>query len=150
MILSPRLPGARVLDLFAGTGALGIEALSRGAASCIFVESDPAVAAVLESNIGALGLATQSAIRIEPAFGWLAGAGRRGETFDLILLDPPYGAPGVVELLADLVHLRLLAPGGLIAWEHDRRAEGPPPDLEPVDERRYGDTEVTLLRRAGD
>jgi len=149
MILSERLPGTRALDLFAGSGALGIEALSRGAVSCVFVEASARVAAVLESNLDALGLGARGAVRVERADRWVSGAGRRGEAFDLILLDPPYDARGVDRLLADLVRLRLLAPGGLIAWEHDRRAKDPPADLEPVDERRYGDTEVTLLRPAG-
>jgi 16S rRNA (guanine966-N2)-methyltransferase len=149
MILTPRLPGTRVLDLYAGSGALGIEALSRGAASCVFVEASSRAARVLEANLAALGLTAQGAVRVERVERWLAGAGRRGEIFDLILLDPPYEATGVDRILADLVQFRLVAPGGLIAWEHDRRAKDRPADLELVDERRYGDTEVTLLRPAG-
>lgn len=146
MVLTPRLGGARVLDLFAGSGALGIEALSRGAASCVFIEANARVAAVLRSNLAALGLEERSGTHVRPAEGWIPEAARAGLRFDLVLLDPPYRAGGVAAILGDLAGL--VAPGGLIAWEHDRRAGILPPGLEPVDERRYGDTEVTLLRRA--
>lgn len=148
MILTPRLPGARVLDLFAGSGALGIEALSRGAARCVFIEASARVAAVLGANLESLGLGARSSVEVGPAGRWIPGLARRGEAFDVILVDPPYGAAGVALLLGDVVRCGLLAAGGLIAWEHDRRAGGPPPELEPVDERRYGDTVVTLLRAA--
>ena len=148
MVLAPQLPGARVLDLFAGSGALGIEALSRGAARCVFIEASAGAAAVLGANLEALGLRARSVVGVGPAGRWMAGLARRGEAFDLVLLDPPYRAAGVAFLLGDLVRRRLLAAGGLIAWEHDRRAAEPPPEVEPVGERRYGDTVVTLLAAA--
>ncbi len=149
MILSPRLPGARVLDLFAGSGALGIEALSRGAARCVFIEASARVAAVLGANLESLGLGARSAVGVGPAGRWIPGLARRGEAFDLVLADPPYRAEGVASLLAELVRRDLLAAGGLVAWEHDRRAGERPAELETVDERRYGDTVVTLLRGRG-
>ena len=104
-ILEPELAGARVLDLFAGSGAGGIEALSRGAASAVFVEKDQGAAAVIDANLRATGLggATASVIRWD-VVRWLAEATTdAGEPFDLVLVDPPYAEtellPRVLERL---------------------------------------------------
>jgi 16S rRNA (guanine966-N2)-methyltransferase len=153
------IAGARVLDLFAGTGALGIEALSRGAGSAVFVERDRDAAHVLEENLVALGLADESTeLRRQDALAALEDARGRGETYDLVFIDPPYGrvrptsraagAPSAerwgAQLSASLPSL--LAPGARVVLESDRRA---PVELELVLERtrRYGDTSITIHRQ---
>jgi 16S rRNA (guanine966-N2)-methyltransferase len=146
-ILAARLPGARVADLFAGTGALGIEALSRGAASCLFVERERRVAAVIERNLRELELSTVGRVVVGSVEDRLPLIGRaQPEGFDLILLDPPYryaGAPALLARLADL-----LAAGGRLIWEHHRGAVELPPALAVTDERSYGQTVITQLARS--
>jgi 16S rRNA (guanine966-N2)-methyltransferase len=140
--------GASVLDLFAGTGALGIEALSRGAGSALFIERDRAALQALRANLSALGLAAPSAeVHAGEALVVLRAAQRRGETYDLVFVDPPYDQ--VRELQAPL-SARLpavLEPAARVVVESDRRS---PPALagvlEPLTERRYGDTLITIYR----
>ena len=139
--------GARVLDLFAGSGALGIEALSRGAASAVFVERDARAAAVLRENLAALELGSQRAeLRRGEALAALRTARKRGEHYDLVLIDPPYAdAAGLGEKLPALL-APLLGPGARVVTESDRRA----PlglDLPVATERRYGDTSITISVR---
>ncbi|RIK91634.1 MAG: 16S rRNA (guanine(966)-N(2))-methyltransferase RsmD [Proteobacteria bacterium] len=142
--------GASVLDLFAGSGALGIEALSRGAASAVFVERAGAVAAVLRSNLDSLDLANRSRVLRADAPGAVRRLAQEGLRFDLVLLDPPYAEPDAAERT-----LRALATSGILARhatlvvEASRRA--PPAAVEglvAVDERRYGDTLVIRLEPA--
>lgn len=137
---------ARVLDLYAGSGALGIEALSRGALEAVFVERDRDAIIALQANLSALGLDDRRArVRREEALGALRGAAEREETYDLLLIDPPYGraselAPALAEALP-----ALLAPNARTVVESDRRA----PlrlELELLRERRYGDTEIRIYR----
>jgi 16S rRNA (guanine966-N2)-methyltransferase len=141
------LEGERVLDLFAGSGALGIEALSRGAAQAVFVERDPAVARVLRENLASLELGSEQAqVRVADARAALRAASDRKETYDLLFIDPPYRQAGLwgPALSADLPSL--LAPGARIVVESDRRA---PLALELEIERgrRYGDTSITIHRQ---
>jgi 16S rRNA (guanine966-N2)-methyltransferase len=137
---SGALAGARVLDLFAGTGALGIEALSRGAARAVFVEQDGWAATSLQGNLDTLELAPGEAeVRRADVVPALRDARERAETYDLVLCDPPYRhAAGLGPTLSDALR-PVLAPGGRVVTESDRRA---PLDLDlPLtDERRYGDT----------
>ncbi len=86
--LMPALPGARVLDLFAGTGALGLEAVSRGAASAVLVERDPALAAALQATVVKLDAGDRVAVERVDALGWLSAA--QGKPFDIVFLDPPF------------------------------------------------------------
>jgi 16S rRNA (guanine966-N2)-methyltransferase len=138
--------GADVLDLFAGTGALGIEALSRGAESAVFVERDASVARVLASNLEVLGIAAATAqVRRADALEALRSARSRKETYDLIFIDPPYDkshewGPELSALLPSL-----LEPDARVVVESDRRA---PLQLEvPLErQRRYGDTSITIHR----
>lgn len=137
--------GASALDLFAGSGALGLEALSRGARGCVFVESANAAVRVIQSNLRKLGL-TGAVVQKRDALAYLREEGRRGATYDLVLCDPPYGA---WELLA--VHLAELLPpviaeNGLLAVETDARTE-PELPLDLVTSRRYGSARITLFRR---
>ena len=139
----PALAGARVLDLYAGTGALGIEALSRGAARVVFAERARPALACLEENLASLGLAERARVLRGDVRAALARLHREGARFDLVLMDPPYGAEDAPHALRDLGRTGLLADGGTLVLETSRRH--PPervPGLAVADERRYGDTLV--------
>ncbi|HZH24589.1 MAG TPA: 16S rRNA (guanine(966)-N(2))-methyltransferase RsmD [Solirubrobacteraceae bacterium] len=140
-ILGARVPGARVLDLFAGSGALGLEALSRGAQAVTFVERAPAALAALRENLAALG--ADAAVERAEALRWLRGASDGARQYDLVFLDPPYRR--AAELGAPLSELlpAVLAPGALVIAECDRRS---PLELTitATDERRYGDTLIRI------
>ena len=132
--------GATVLDLFAGSGALGIEALSRGAASATFVESDRAACRTISANLGRLGL-TGARVTCADAVWTLKGETRR---YDLVLVDPPYEQwealePKLAEPLA-----RVLAPDGLLVVETGARTE-PELPLARRTSRRYGSARLTLF-----
>jgi 16S rRNA (guanine966-N2)-methyltransferase len=129
------LDGERVLDLYAGSGALGIEALSRGAGSALLVERDARAVAVIRANLGALGLAEPEArVHAGPARSALEHASQRGDTYDLVFLDPPYRSAPLGPLLAA---------GGRVVTESDRRAPLEL-DLPLTHERRYGDTLIRI------
>jgi 16S rRNA (guanine966-N2)-methyltransferase len=138
------LAGAQVLDLFAGTGALGIEALSRGASHAVFVERDGAALAALAANLAGLGLERGEAVaRRTGAARAMRAARARGETYDLVFIDPPYGhARDCAPALADLLP-PLLRAGARVVVESDRR-EPLELDLPISQRRRYGDTLVTI------
>jgi 16S rRNA (guanine(966)-N(2))-methyltransferase RsmD len=140
-VLAARIPGARVLDLFAGSGALGIEALSRGAASVTFVDSAPAAQRALKANLGALGVDAE--VRRQDALRFLGGASGDAREYDLVFLDPPYRLAGRLGGELSAILPAVLAPGGLVIAESDRRE---PLDLELplLDERRYGDTLIRI------
>jgi 16S rRNA (guanine966-N2)-methyltransferase len=136
--------GARVLDLFAGTGALGIEALSRGAARAVFVERDAAALAALKSNLMDLRLEEpQASLRRGDALAALRTARERAETYDLIFIDPPYGDAQRWERELAVALPPLLAPGARVVVESDRRMPLPLP-LPVARQRRYGDTSITI------
>ena len=132
--------GARVLDVFAGTGALGLEALSRGAAQAVFVENGVAALALLKRNIALMRAGDRTEILRRDA---LRPGANPGTGFDLMFLDPPYGkALGEAALAA----LRpWLAPGALVLWE-ESRTPLLPEGFTQLDQRRYGDTLITILR----
>ena len=125
-VLGPRLPGARFLDLYAGSGAVGIEALSRGAAFCCFVERAPAAIAAIRSNLQALKLTTGFTIEARPVATMLEDLSRQPDGFDLVFLDPPYDAASAyTSTLATLGSqpARLLSPNALVIAEHARRVQ---------------------------
>jgi 16S rRNA (guanine966-N2)-methyltransferase len=134
------LEGATVLDLYAGSGALGLEALSRGAASAVFVESSPRVLPVLRGNLAALGL---SGGRIVAGSVPTVVAGRAPSAFDLVLADPPYDMPvdEVLGVLRGLVDGRWLASGAVLVVERSSREEpfAWPTPLTGLRDRRYGE-----------
>jgi 16S rRNA (guanine966-N2)-methyltransferase len=136
--------GARVLDLFAGSGALAIEALSRGAQHAVLVERDRRAAAVIRRNLGDLGLGGEEAeLRVRDALRALQDASAAAETYDLVFIDPPYRlAAGLGPDLAAALE-PVLASGARVVGESDRRAPLDLPGLGTTFERRYGDT---LLR----
>ncbi len=117
-VLAPRIEGARFLDLFAGTGAVGIEAISRGASGCVFVEMDKRAARVLRKNLESLGIASTELLErpVAKALKLLSG------DFDLVFLDPPYAMRGEYEqTLQALSEAAWLAEGGIVIVEHDKR-----------------------------
>lgn len=135
------LGGAEVLDLFAGSGALGIEALSRGAARCTFVERSRRALAALRQNLAATGLTDRAEVVPAEALPWLASLGTPpARHFDVAFLDPPYAFNGWTRLLADL-------PAGLAVVESDREVAVPAP-WYAVRVKRYGGTVVSFARRA--
>lgn len=140
------LDGVVALDLFAGTGALGIEALSRGASRVVFVERDRAAIGALQSNLDQLGLGkAQADVRVGDALIALRTARKRGETYDLVFVDPPYGQTR--ELAGKLSALLpgVLAPQARVVMESDRRAQAELP-MQVDQQRRYGDTTITIHR----
>jgi len=144
-ILGDEVEGAVVLDLFAGTGAMAIESLSRGAAEAVLVESAPAALNALTANLEALEAEDAACLHLDyrEAVRRLSAKGR---TFDLVFLDPPYGK-GLVGRAAELLsRAGILAPGAVVVAE---RASRDPGDTIPVEwteraDRRYGDTRITL------
>ncbi len=134
--------GARVLDLFAGTGALGLEALSRGAAHVVFVDEGATARALLRRNIALMRAMGATDV-------WRRDATRMGENrgpgFDLVFLDPPYHMALGERALASLVEGHWLAQDALIVWE-EGAPPVPPPGFAQSDQRKYGDTVVTFLR----
>jgi 16S rRNA (guanine966-N2)-methyltransferase len=140
------LDGAVVLDLFAGTGALGIEALSRGARRVVFVERDRAALQALRGNLEQLRLsAAQAEVRVGDSLAALRAARRARETYDLVFVDPPYVQAR--ELGGELSALlpSLLAPGARVVVESDRRSPAEL-SLEVARQRSYGDTTITIHR----
>ncbi len=136
------LPGARVLDLFAGTGALGLEALSRGAARVAFVDDGVAARALIRRNIDLAR--AQGVTDVWRRDATDLGA-NRGAGYSLVFLDPPYNK-GLGEVaMASALAGNWLAPGAVVVWEDSAPPRLPAP-LEPLDQRRYGDTVVTLAR----
>jgi len=146
-ILANRIPGAHVLDLFAGSGAMGIEALSRQAASATFVEKAPAAIALIRKNISTCGLGAKARIiqwNIEPS---LACLDTWQPPFDLVFLDPPYGHSLAKPALLHLIQTDALAADACLVLEHGRTEQLslPPDHFQLGDQRRYGKTLVSFL-----
>ncbi|MEM1023295.1 MAG: 16S rRNA (guanine(966)-N(2))-methyltransferase RsmD [Myxococcota bacterium] len=144
-MLGPKLEDARILDLFAGTGALGLEALSRGAGHATFVERASRSWACIEQNLRLLQVSADRFRLVRgDAFSFL----RRDptETFDLVFVDPPYAELGKV---SPCLEGRILAPDGQMIVEHDKRVRVETgPGLRPLDQRSYGDTRLSVFTRS--
>ncbi len=139
------IAGARVLDAFAGSGALGLEALSRGAASVLFVEKSRSAARTLGENITAFGVAARARIVQRDTMLALRTLGSAREPFDLCFIDPPYASSLAAATLAALASGGLLSARAVLVAESDRRhAPGPIAGLTLALERRYGDTLISL------
>ena len=134
--------GARVLDLFAGTGALGLEAMSRGAAEAVFVDDGKAAGALIEANIARLALGRRCTVVAADATRLPRN---HRAPFALVFLDPPYGKALGEGALASALAGNWIAPGALLVWE-EGRPPVPPAAFATVDVRRYGETSVTILR----
>ena len=140
-ILAGSIEGARVLDLFAGSGALAIEALSRGASEAVLVDSSPAAVAAIHRNLEAVG--ADAEVRRQDALTYLERARKDARLYDLVFLDPPYRHASALGKQLSAALEPVLASGARVVTESDRRA----PlglDLELVDERRYGNTLIRI------
>ena len=136
---------ATVLDLYAGSGAMGLEALSRGARRCVFVDSDRAACRVIQANLEKL-LLTGAVVRCGDALSALREESAAGRRYDLVFVDPPYSeyASSLQMALSDLIP-RVLSPDGLVVVETGAKTEAELP-LELVTSRRYGSSRLTLFR----
>jgi 16S rRNA (guanine(966)-N(2))-methyltransferase RsmD len=150
-ILAPVIRGARVLDGFAGSGAIGIEALSRGAASAAFLEEDAEAVVAIQQNLQRLGPEVPRTawrvlhLDIERGLRQLA---RDASPFDLIILDPPYRSEEGKKALISVVDCAMLTPAGLVVIEHDQRSRLPPSvgPLQQGRQHRYGDTVLSFYQ----
>ena len=142
------IEGRRVLDLFGGTGQLGIEALSRGAAGCTFVDLSRQAAAVIRENVKTVGFEDRAAVHQGDALAFLAGCRQK---FDLILLDPPYQTRLLDDCLQAITKFDILAEHGIMICESAADKPLPEPDLpyEKGREYRYGKIKLTAYHRQG-
>jgi 16S rRNA (guanine966-N2)-methyltransferase len=141
-IVAPWVEGARVLDLFAGSGAMGLEALSRGAASALFVESDPEAVRAVERNLDKLRFTGARVARVDSTTALMqeSSAGRK---YDLVLVDPPYDMTNYESLSRYLP--AVLADDGLLVFETAAKVEPELPGLGVRTTRKYGSTRVTVF-----
>jgi 16S rRNA (guanine966-N2)-methyltransferase len=149
-ILGPRVSGSRFLDLYAGTGAVGIEALSRGALVVTFVESDPKARQVMQKNLTTCGLVEQAELRAEATETFFRERQWQHAPYDIVFADPPYGDPKAVALVLANWNTGLLAPDAVMVIEQDARAELPAAteDARFTRRYRYGDTALFLYGSA--
>jgi 16S rRNA (guanine966-N2)-methyltransferase len=149
--LTPWLPDARFLDLFAGAGGVGLEALSRGAAHATFVERDAQALRALEANIRTMGLRARTRVLAQGVTGALERLGREGARYGLVFLDPSYGDAGAIRnTLAALTRASLLDGSGIVIVQHPSKD---PPDpaagLAITRSRKFGETTLTFFRAGG-
>ena len=140
------IEGRRVLDLFAGTGQLGIEALSRGAASCLFLDESKKSVDIINENLRRCGF--KAMVQRCDSLGYLRGCGR--ESFDLIFIDPPYGQGLEDKAIETIVEFDILAKGGIMAIEtrREQSVRAVPPEYGTTKEYRYGKIKLTVISRA--
>jgi 16S rRNA (guanine(966)-N(2))-methyltransferase RsmD len=141
-IVAPWIEGARVLDLYAGSGAMGLEALSRGAASAVFVEAEPQAIRAIERNLDKLRLTGARVVRLDASTG-LAQEAASGRKYDLVLADPPYSMTDY-DALARYLPL-VLSEDGLVVLESAAKTEPELAGLTIRSTRKYGSTRVTVF-----
>jgi 16S rRNA (guanine(966)-N(2))-methyltransferase RsmD len=141
-LVAPWVEGARVLDLYAGSGAMGLEALSRGSKAAVFVESDAGAVRAIERNLDKLRLRGAIVVRLDAAAA-LAQEVAAGRKYDLVLLDPPYAMTDFDALGRYLP--TVLADDGLLVLETDARTQPELPGLSVRTSRKYGSTRVTVF-----
>lgn len=147
-ILSLKLQGARVLDLFAGCGSLGLESLSRGAREAVFNDCAKDSLAILRKNLAALKIVANGEEAKIYNYDYLTCLDCLRGDFDLIFLDPPYRFDFGIKALEKISQKGLLAKNGIAVYERDRPFEGEIAGLEKYDERKYGKTYLTFFKRA--
>ncbi|HEX7759953.1 MAG TPA: 16S rRNA (guanine(966)-N(2))-methyltransferase RsmD [Caulobacteraceae bacterium] len=144
---APRIGGARVIDLFAGSGALGFEALSRGAAFCLFVETDEGARGAIRENVETLNLFGQTRVHRRDAANLGLKPAGDGDAFDLAFLDPPYAKGLGEQALAGLAAGGWLSPGALVVFERGVAEPDPVvPGFEVLDARDWGAARVHFLK----
>jgi len=145
-ILGPQVDGCRFADLYAGTGAVGIESLSRGAAFCAFVERRHPVAKVIAANLHTVGAQDNAMLRVASVDTWIKEQQGTDSPYDILFLDPPYGLAGIGTVLYTLGRANVVAPDGVIVIEHSTRtaAHQPSAELELTRTYTYGDSALTL------
>ena len=146
-ILTEKIWGSRVLDLFAGTGQLGIEALSRGAAECVFVERRSDAVHLVQENLALCKLTDRAHVRQGDALAYL----RSGEKFDLVFLDPPYASGLLEQALTDIAAFDICRQHGIIVAESAVETVLPalPPPYQLYREYRHGKIKLTVFHRGG-
>lgn len=146
--LMPYLEAGPFLDLFAGAGGIGVEALSRGAPSAVFVEQDRAAVAALEDNIERLGLAGRATALRQDVLRALETLARARLRFGVVFLDPPYASPGAAPALERLARGDCLLPGAVVVAQHATKMPPPsdPGTLTLWKSRRFGETTLTFFR----
>ncbi|WP_298161636.1 16S rRNA (guanine(966)-N(2))-methyltransferase RsmD [Brevundimonas sp.] len=143
------LQGARIMDLFAGSGALGFEAMSRGAAFALFVETDEAARGAIRENADAYGVMGATRVHRRSATDLGVRPGSDGEAFDIAFLDPPYGKGMGEQSLQRLIEGNWLKPGGLVVFERcSDEPEIDTPGYDRLDARDYGAARVLFLKRS--
>jgi len=153
-ILEPELRDRAFLDLFAGSGAAGIEALSRGASTAVFVERDAGAARILAANLAATGFADRASVVRADAIEWLGRQGPLEGPFAVVFADPPYPEPSLLSStlrrIETQARARLLAGDGVVVLKHATKADVPAATalLTSVRERRFGETMLTFYRWA--
>lgn len=145
-ILGSRIAGSRFLDLYAGTGSIGIEALSRGAEHVTFVESNPTALRVLRANLAQCKLDASAEIQTCSASAFLRRQAKAAARYDLVFADPPYRQGQLAELWPALAGTAAVAPDTLIVLEHASKSEVLPADnrLRLLRQYRYGDTTLSV------
>lgn len=146
-VLQFDIEGRKVLDLFAGTGQLGIEALSRGAAECVFIDRRPDAVRLIQENLALCKLADRARVRQGDALPYL----RSGEKFDLVFLDPPYASGLLEQALTDIAAFDICRQHGIIVAESAAETVLPalPPPYRLYREYRYGKIKLTVFHRGG-
>ena len=146
--LMPFLGDGAFLDLFAGAGGVGIEALSRGAPAAVFVEEAPPALRALRDNLVALGLEARARVMRDDAARAVERLARDGERFAVVFLDPPYDSARAAPTLARLAEGGCLLPGAVVVVQHATKTPPafPPAGLIPWKSRRFGETTLTFLR----
>ncbi len=147
-IIRKELPGAVFLDLYAGTGGMGIEALSRGAAKAVMVETNTMRVRMIEHLVSEFDFSGRAKVIHLRAYDFLEREGRKGQRYDIIFLDPPYGSGELTKILPLIGEGKVIREGGLVIAEHFSRTKLPESAgrLAFVKAYKYGDTVLTLYR----
>lgn len=146
-LAGPHIAGCRFLDLCAGSGSIGIEALSRGAARSFFIDNHPTAISLISRNLDDLDMSSRAAVVRRDAVDALSHLARRGEVFDLIFLDPPYDSDLMARCLRSRNLLAIMSPFGRMFVEHRSGTVCPRHSgWKVVDSRKYGDTALTVLQ----
>jgi 16S rRNA (guanine(966)-N(2))-methyltransferase RsmD len=151
-MIDAHLPGSKVLDLFAGTGSLGLEALSRGAEFATFVENSPKSLELLKKNIELAGFKAQSEVIYKDALRAAAAFGKSGRVFDIIFVDPPYKENLYEKVLSSIENYGIIRNGGLVVVEYPAAMAINEAKVRfiPVRSKRYGNTAINIYTRGDD